>query len=200
MAKKNSEPKEELSAFERLYRTEIEQYVQQKGRMDYLPWSIAWRLLKQCHPTATFEKHLNAEGVPYFPIKGGKGGFVRVSVTIETAGKALTMTESLPVLDNRNKSIDNPSSFDINNSNQRCLAKAIGYHGLGLALWTREDIPREWSGPEKDAFLAALPEGWGAPSPMEKVNYICATKGWPHPSEVSPERRTKLIEVLTKMG
>ena len=197
MAKKNSEPKEELSAFERLYRTEIEQYVQQKGRMDYLPWSIAWRLPKQCHPEATFEKHLNAEGVPYFPLKS-KGGFVRVSVTIEVDGKPVTMTESLPVLDNRNKSIDNPSSFDINNSNQRCLAKAIAYHGLGLALWTREEIPREWSG--KDAFVAALPEGWGDPSPMDKVNYICATKGWPHPSEVSPERRTKLIEVLTKMG
>ena len=41
------------------------------------------------------------------------------------------VTETMPVLDHRNRSIQNPDSFAVNNSLQRCLTKAIAYHGLG---------------------------------------------------------------------
>ena len=49
----------------------------------------------------------------------------------------------LPVMDNRNKSIpvDKIDSFEVNKTIQRSTVKAIAMHGLGLSLWTGEDIP-----------------------------------------------------------
>jgi hypothetical protein len=52
------------------------------------------------------------------------------------------MTALLPVMDYRNKAIPNPDSFAVNTAMQRCLAKAIALHGLGLSLYAGEDI---WS-------------------------------------------------------
>ena len=46
-----------------------------------------------------------------------------------------------PVLDNRNQTIDNPNAFQVNTSIQRCLAKAIALHGLGLYIFAGEDLP-----------------------------------------------------------
>jgi hypothetical protein len=37
--------------------------------------------------------------------------------------------------------------FDINKTIMRCLAKNVAMHGLGLALWTGEDLP-EAAAPE----------------------------------------------------
>jgi len=42
-----------------------------------------------------------------------------------------------------NKSVDEPNAFQINNSIQRCLAKAIALHGLGLYIYAGEDLPTE---------------------------------------------------------
>jgi hypothetical protein len=46
-----------------------------------------------------------------------------------------------PVLDNRNKPIKTPDAFQVNTSIQRCLAKAIALHGLGLYIFAGEDLP-----------------------------------------------------------
>ena len=62
---------------------------------------------------------------------------MKVSVTIED----IVRTQIHPVLDNRNQPIDNPNTFQINTSIQRCLAKAIALHGLGLVLFAGEDLP-----------------------------------------------------------
>ena len=51
-----------------------------------------------------------------------------------------SITEMLPVLNNFNKPIKNPDSMDINSSLQRCLAKAIALHGLGVHVYSGEDI------------------------------------------------------------
>ena len=51
------------------------------------------------------------------------------------------MTQVHPVLDHQNKSITSPNSFQINTSIQRCLAKAIALHGLGIHLFAGEDLP-----------------------------------------------------------
>ena len=44
--------------------------------------------------------------------------------------------------DNRNKPLEKPNAFQINTSIQRCLAKAIALHGLGLYLFAGEDLPQ----------------------------------------------------------
>ena len=51
------------------------------------------------------------------------------------------MTQVHPVLNHQNQPIAAPNSFQINTSIQRCLAKAIALHGLGLSLFAGEDLP-----------------------------------------------------------
>mgnify|MGYP003141556983 CR=1 FL=1 len=181
--------KQEQHLFETLYNTPIGEHVQKKGGLDFLSWSMAWRMLKQHAPKATFEVHLAPDGTPFFP-HGNGGGFVRVSVSTGELVKT-THTCVHPVLDGRNKPIMKPSVFDCNKAVHRALAKACGYHGLGLTLWTGEDLPEVW----EEAFEAKLPEGWT----LAKVEALCHEKGWPSPAHVTPNRRDTLIEIISKL-
>jgi hypothetical protein len=52
-----------------------------------------------------------------------------------------TMTAQLPVLDFRNQAIPKPNAMQVNTAMQRCLAKAIALHGLGLYIYQGEDLP-----------------------------------------------------------
>ena len=45
-------------------------------------------------------------------------------------------------MDNRNKSVANPSSRDISDARMRCLVKAIAMHGLGAYIYAGEDLPQ----------------------------------------------------------
>jgi len=53
------------------------------------------------------------------------------------------MTAQLPVMNNHNKAMPNPDAFAVNTAMQRCLAKAIALHGLGLYIYAGEDLPDE---------------------------------------------------------
>ena len=59
------------------------------------------------------------------------------AMTIE----GIKRTAFLYVMDNRNAPIANPNAQQINKAMQRCLAKAIGLHGLGLYIYKGEDLP-----------------------------------------------------------
>ena len=54
-----------------------------------------------------------------------------------------SITEMLPVLNYANKPLQNPNSFEVNTSLQRCLAKAIALHGMGVQIYSGEDLPDE---------------------------------------------------------
>jgi len=69
-----------------------------------------------------------------------------VFCTVNAFGKS--MTAQLPVMDYRNKAIPNPDAFSVNTAMQRCLAKAIALHGLGLSLYVGEDL---WDDVEIDS-------------------------------------------------
>ena len=71
-------------------------------------------------------------------IRDGKTAWVEVSITINDQ----TETESLAVMDFRNKSIpiDTITSADAEKSIKRCLVKCAALHGLGLSLWTGEEL------------------------------------------------------------
>jgi hypothetical protein len=62
---------------------------------------------------------------------------VEVEVTVD----GIALSQIHPVLDNRNQTIEQPNAFQINTSIQRCLAKAIALHGLGLYIFRGEDLP-----------------------------------------------------------
>ena len=131
--------KKRENTFEKLNKVDVSKFTEKKGKFSYLSWSYAVReLLKVC-PEATWEIHLfeNADGTKQPYMKNGTGSFVQVSVNVD----GVVRSQILPVLDNRNQPIDNANAFQINTSIQRCLAKAIALHGLGLYIFAGEDLP-----------------------------------------------------------
>ena len=127
------------NVFEILNKVDVSEHMEKKGQFNYLSWAHAVReLLKVC-PTATWEVHLfdNQDGTKQPYMKNGTGSYVQVSVDVE----GIIRTQLHPVLDNRNQPIDSPNAFQVNTSVQRCLAKAIALHGLGLYLFAGEDLP-----------------------------------------------------------
>ena len=114
---------------------EKEKMVKQKGKYSYISWAMAWSKLCDIYPDAEFEKHCNEQGFPYFK---DEQGWCFTKVTVIVNGKSIT--EMLPVLNNYNKPIKNPDSSDVNTSLQRCLAKAVALHGLGVHVYSGEDI------------------------------------------------------------
>ena len=127
------------NVFETWNKVDVSQYTEKKGKFNYLSWSYAVReLLKVC-PTATWEIHTfkNVDGTDQPYMKNGTGAYVQVSVDVE----GVVRTQIHPVLDHRNQTIPEPNAFEVNTSIQRCLAKAIALHGLGLYIFAGEDLP-----------------------------------------------------------
>ena len=127
---------EKKSVWETLSAINVNSHTEKKNGLTYLSWAWAWGVLKQHYPTATFEKHIQPDGMPY--IRDAHGfAYVQVSVTVE----GQTATELFPVLDHRNKAVQNPDAFAVNAAMQRALTKAISYHGLGHYIYAGEDLP-----------------------------------------------------------
>ena len=131
--------KKRENTFEKLNKVDVSKFTEKKGQFSYLSWAYAVReLLKAC-PEATWEVHLfeNADGTKQPYMKNGTGSYVQVSVNVDN----VVRSQIHPVLDHRNQPIDNANAFQINTSIQRCLAKAIALHGLGLYIFAGEDLP-----------------------------------------------------------
>jgi hypothetical protein len=105
-------------------------HVEKKGNLSYLSWAWAWQTLMEHYPEATYE---------YFDPTFLENGTVEVSVAVTVEG--ITHTMWLPVMDNRNKSIVNPTSRDISDARMRCLVKCVAMFGLGIYLYAGEDLP-----------------------------------------------------------
>ena len=122
--------------FTELDRVDVTRHIEKKGKFSYLSWAFAVRELKKRHPSATWTVHEYGEdNIPY--IKTECGFFVKVTVTVD----GIDATQVHPVLDHQNKTVNAPNAFQINTSIQRCLAKAIALHGLGIHLYAGEDLP-----------------------------------------------------------
>jgi hypothetical protein len=88
----------------------------------------------------------------------GKTAYVKVGIAVE----GIEHIDYLPVMDFRNASIplEKITSMDVNKTIQRSTAKAIALHGLGLALWTGEDLPEAVTQVvEKEVTLKTLKVG-----------------------------------------
>ena len=134
-----------------LLKINVNDHIEKKGNLSYLSWAWAWAEVLKIDPTARYTVH-EYDGLPLVYLKD-QTGMVKVSVEI----KGDIKTCLLPVLDHRNKPIQNPDSFAVNTSIMRCLAKCIALHGLGLYIYAGEDLPeaeREELNAEIDAKLA----------------------------------------------
>jgi len=114
-----------------LRKINVNEKIEKKGKFSYLSWAWAVDQLLQADPMATWEYQS--------PMQFGETLMVFCSVT--AFGK--TMTSQLPVLNAQNKAIANPDAFAVNTAMQRCLAKGIALHGIGLYIYAGEDIPEE---------------------------------------------------------
>lgn len=129
--------------FAELAKIDVREHTEKKGKFSYLSWAWAVDVLRKADPTATWEV-IRFDGMPFMETKYGI--FVEVAVTVQ----GITLSQIHPVLDNSNKPIAQPNSFQINTSIQRCLVKAIALHGLGLYIYAGEDLPEGAEDPQKE--------------------------------------------------
>lgn len=138
------------SVFETLAAVDVSGHVDQKMGLSYLSWAWAWNAVKRIYPDTPTPKvtkyremillnngsfELTDRQVPYLTTPRGTS----VEVTVTIAGN--DYTQSLYVMDNKNRTVINPDQAMINKTIQRCTVKALAMAGLGLNLYAGEDLP-----------------------------------------------------------
>lgn len=116
----------------------VNDMTEKKNGLTYLSWASAWGEVLKVDPEANYKVKL-FDGMPF--CGNNKIGYM---VFTELTINGLTRECYLPVMDYKNKSIlDNLTTFDVNKTIQRCLAKNIAMFGLGLYIYKGEDLPEE---------------------------------------------------------
>ena len=118
-----------------LLKINVNDHLEKKGNLSYLSWAWAWAEVLKIDPAASWVAHEWADRPAMFLPDGS--AMVKVSVTVKNDTKLCV----LPVMDNRNRAIQNPDAFAVNTAIMRGLAKAIAMHGLGLYIYAGEDLP-----------------------------------------------------------
>lgn len=118
-----------MKTFNELRAINVNDHTEKKGKLTYLSWAWAVDMLLQNDPKASW-----SYGIP-----ASYAATVMVFCTVNAFGKS--MTAHLPVMDYKNQAIENPNSMAVNTAMQRCLAKAIALHGIGLYIYAGEDLP-----------------------------------------------------------
>ena len=170
--------------FEALSALNLNEFVEKRNDLTYLPWSNAFDVLRSVYPSATYKVIRNSNGLPYFA-DPNTGIMVFTEVTID----GITSECFLPVMDfknqamklepytyqawnsfkkcNEEKSVAAATMFDINKTIWRCLVKNIAIAtGIGLYIFKGEDVPEK----SNDDAQAAP-----APKPFDKYAGIKAT-------------------------
>lgn len=118
------------NVWETLSAIDVGAHVEKKGQLSYLSWAWAWGVLMKHYPASNYS-FLN-------PIRNEDGTvMVECDLTIED----ITRRMWLPVMDHRNKAIQNPNMRQISDTQMRCLVKAIAMFGLGHYIYAGEDLP-----------------------------------------------------------
>lgn len=160
------------SVYGKLSTISIKDKIERKGNLDYLSWANAWAMLKTIYPDAQRKVYESDHtGLNYFT--DGVTAYVKVGIIVND----IEHVDYLPVMDFKNNSIpiSKVTSIDVNKSIQRSTAKAIAMHGLGLSLWTGEDVPEIVSEPTPPPQLTELKKGTEAWDRV--VAYVQGNKG-----------------------
>lgn len=120
-----------------LSRIDVGDHIETKGdkvKLSYLSWSWAWAQLMSKFPDSSFL---------VLPEESREDGTVTVwvEVYVSDGNETICRRMWLPVMDNRNTAIANPSARNINDSTMRCLVKCLALFGLGLDLYAKSDVP-----------------------------------------------------------
>ena len=109
-------------------------HTEKKGNLTYLSWAWAWAEALKADEDATYKVEMFGDKC-YMDINGT----AMVFVTVTMFRKAVTC--QLPVMDFKNKAILNPDAFAVNTAIMRCMTKALALHGLGLYIYSGDDLP-----------------------------------------------------------
>ena len=152
-----------MSFFTELNSINVNEHTEKKNNLTYLSWSWAWAEVMKKYPSATYKIRTWDEKPYLYDAK--LGYLVMTSVTIDD----VTHEMWLPVMDGANKSmkgepytyqvkeyenrkwtgnyidktVEAATMFDINTAIMRCLVKTIAMFGLGLYIYSGEDLPEE---------------------------------------------------------
>ena len=136
-------------------------YVQKRNSLDYLPWAVAWRMLKEHYPYSYYEVCESTDGLNYHT--DGRTAYVKVCLTLCVSNddgtlRELKNTEMLAVMDYSHKSIplEKIRSTDVCNAIQRCLVKCAARFGLGIAIYGAYDLDDLPSEEEHQKVIADL--------------------------------------------
>ena len=119
-----------------LLKKSVNDHVEKKNGLSYLSWAWAWAEALKADPKASYKIEMFGDKC-FMDINGTAMVFVTVTMFDKP------MTCQLPVMDYRNKAISNPDAFAVNTAIMRCMTKALALHGLGLYLYSGEDVPEE---------------------------------------------------------
>jgi hypothetical protein len=117
-----------------LSRVDVDPRLKQKTKFSYLPWADAWELLMSNYPESSYE----FDEPKFWENETGEQW---VTVTIREGDNTLSRRWWLPFLDHQNRPVINPSSLQINNTRMRVLVKCIAMMGLGVYVFSGEDVP-----------------------------------------------------------
>lgn len=139
--------------FEELLKLNVNDKIEKKNGLSYLSWSYAVAEFTKAYPDFKYEiKTFN--NLPYM-YDENTGYMVFTSITADGQTKEMF----LPVMDNNNKAMKNKpydyktsygektvasaTMFDINKALMRCLVKNMAMFGLGLYIYTGDDLPEQ---------------------------------------------------------
>ena len=138
----------------------VNEHVEKKNGLSYLSWAWAWAEALKADANATFVVNM-FDGKCFMDINGTAMVFVTVTMFNKP------MTCQLPVMDYRNKAIPKPDAFAVNTAIMRCMTKALALHGLGMYLYSGEDLPEEGK-----SVVITPTQGATDNIPQEELQYL----------------------------
>jgi len=204
----------EKSVFENLFEVNVNDHIEKKKDLSYLSWPYAWAEVKKRYPKANYKIHQFGEKQLPYVFDEGIGFMVFTSVTIED----ITHSMWLPVMDSSNKamksegytydtrfkkdiSVEPATMFDVNKTIMRCLVKNLAMFGLGLYIYSGEDLPEietEKISAKDAAILKNVVKGFDEADKLystllQKYN----VKSF---KELTQKQRTDILEGLNEMA
>jgi len=150
-------------SIEMLLKKNVNDHVEKKNGLSYLSWAWAWAEALKADADATYKVEMFGDKC-FMDINGTAMVFVTVTMFDKP------MTCQLPVMDYRNKAIPNPDAFAVNTAIMRCMTKALALHGLGLYLYSGEDVPEE--GDKFEKIIISPTQGAQNDVPIEELRYL----------------------------
>ena len=157
--------------FDILYALDVNNKVEEKNGLKYLSWCWAWAETKKRYPSAIYEiERFGDNKAPYLYDEAlGYMVFTRVNIdgeehemwlpvmdgankamldheyTYEVKKKEWDNTAKRYVFTKETKTVSKATMFDVNKTIMRCLVKNLAMFGLGLYIYSGEDLPEDLS-------------------------------------------------------